>query len=319
MDSAGTILKAMWTTMRPYLLFVSAITGVAGVAMSPTPSAFPLLAIFIASFFAYGFGQALTDCFQTDTDAISAPYRPLASGAVSRTPILFMSVIGLTICAAVYALFNLWNVFLGLLATTGLATYTTFKRRWWGGPWYNAWIVVTLCVMGFLAGTGNTPPHFGHGFVPMLGTVFFGYANFVLAGYFKDISADRATGYFTLPVVFGRKAATYVSDALAAAFLAAGVWTASVSLDSSPQPLVLIAGLLFGIPGFVHVVSAQAQLHRNNDDATAYSPILHVVHGYILVLSGLAAILRPDWTILLIVHYAAFTIVLARRPEVTQI
>ena len=33
--------------------------------------------------------------------------------------------------------------------------------------------------------------------------VFFGYANFVLAGYFKDVDADRATGYHTLPVVFG--------------------------------------------------------------------------------------------------------------------
>ena len=39
-----------------------------------------------------------------------------------------------------------------------------------------------------------------------MAATFFGYANFVLAGYFKDIEADRATGYRTFPVVFGRGA-----------------------------------------------------------------------------------------------------------------
>src|ERR1041384_2446013 len=64
-------------TMRPYLLFVSGITGLAGAAFSPAISAGALGGIAFASFFSYGFGQALTDCFQIDTDSISSPYRPL--------------------------------------------------------------------------------------------------------------------------------------------------------------------------------------------------------------------------------------------------
>ena len=36
---------------------------------------------FVASFLAYGFGQALTDWFRRDTDRLSAPYRPL-SGSI---------------------------------------------------------------------------------------------------------------------------------------------------------------------------------------------------------------------------------------------
>jgi len=45
------------------------------------------------------------------------------------------------------------------------------------------------------------------GFTSAVCAVFFGYANFVVMGYFKDISADRATGYRTFPVTFGWRAA----------------------------------------------------------------------------------------------------------------
>jgi 4-hydroxybenzoate polyprenyltransferase len=319
MRSGRTILKAMWTTMRPYLLFVSAITGIAGAAVSQGSGLLPFSLIFIASFFSYGFGQALTDCFQTDTDAISAPYRPLAAGEVSRTPILLLSLAGLTTCVILYALVNPWTLPLGLVAGAGLATYTPFKRRWWGGPWYNAWIVVALCVIGFLAGNGRTGFHLDPRLVPMCAAVFFGYANFVLAGYFKDISADRSTGYNTLPVVFGRTVAAIASDILALSFLLAAAGTADVLLRSHPSPFALLAGLSFAGAGGVHTLLAQVQLHRNRDDASAYRPASHVVHAYVLVLSGLIAILRPDWTVFLVLHYAAFVLVLTHRPEVTQI
>jgi len=78
-----TFLKAMVITMRPYLLFLSGITGIAGVAAVPGAPTPTVLLVFVASFLSYGFGQALTDCFQTDTDALSAPYRPLVRGTVS--------------------------------------------------------------------------------------------------------------------------------------------------------------------------------------------------------------------------------------------
>ncbi|MBM3297987.1 MAG: penicillin-binding protein 2, partial [Candidatus Aminicenantes bacterium] len=50
---------------------------------------------FLPLFLSYGFGQALTDCFQTDTDSLSAPYRPLVRGTISRGQVLAVSLGGL--------------------------------------------------------------------------------------------------------------------------------------------------------------------------------------------------------------------------------
>lgn len=312
-------LQAMWVTMRPYLLFVSGITGIAGMALSSATAPLPLVAVFIASFFAYGFGQALTDCFQTDTDAISAPYRPLAAGKVSQKAILTLSLAGLTACVVVFAVRNPWNLAVGITCAAGLATYTTFKRRWWGGPWYNAWIVTGLCVMGFLGANGDTPFTLPAPFLPMLSAVFFGYANFVLSGYFKDIDADAATGYNTFPVVFGRRAAAMASDLFALLFVLSSLWAAAAAIDQTHLRGEHLSALMFALPGLFFLVTAQIRLHRNLTDKEAYAPILRVVHAYILLLSSLTVMLRPEWTLFLIAHYGLYVFVLARRPEVSQI
>jgi len=319
MNNLPVVLKAMWTTMRPYLLFVSAITGIAGMAMTTTITPLLLIVVFVASFFAYGFGQALTDCFQTDTDAISAPYRPLVAGTVSRTPILTMSITGLFLCVLVFTAANSWNLALGALSGFGLATYTPFKRRWWGGPWYNAWIVAVLCFMAYLAASTGTSLRFPPSFFPMLGSVFFGYANFVLSGYFKDINADARTGYNTLPVVFGRRIASFASDGLAISFVVAATWTTLTALGGSSFRSGHLLALVFGVPGLYHVIAGQVLLHRNRDDADAFRPIQHVLQSYVLVLSALTVVLRPEWFAFIAAHYGLFTIVLARRPEAEQI
>ncbi len=84
-------LKAYIITMRPYLMFVSGITGIAGLSFAAELDLFKTLLIFIACFLSYGFGQALTDCFQIDTDSISSPYRPLTQGIVNRNHFLIIS------------------------------------------------------------------------------------------------------------------------------------------------------------------------------------------------------------------------------------
>jgi 4-hydroxybenzoate polyprenyltransferase len=317
-DSLST-LRAMWITMRPYLLFVSGITGVTGMALGAGSGFFPPVTVFIASFFAYGFGQALTDCFQTDTDALSAPYRPLVAGKVSRGAILAMSLVGLTGCVIMLAIGNPWNVLVGAIAGAGLATYTIFKRRWWGGPWYNAWIVAALCFMAYLSVNENPLAEIPAPLIPMLAAVFFGYANFVLSGYFKDIDADAATGYYTLPVVFGRRTAAIASDVIAALFLTSTVWAAKEILRNTQANPLQFAGLLFVVPGATLLINAQMRLHRNRVDSDAHAPIGLVVHAYILLLSGLAAMLHPAWTMFLIGHYVLFIVVFAHRPEAAQI
>ena len=56
--------------------------------------------------FSYGFGQALTDCFQRDTDRLSAPYRPLVRGRISVAQVLLVSLAGLLASMGVLAYLN---------------------------------------------------------------------------------------------------------------------------------------------------------------------------------------------------------------------
>ena len=88
--------RAYWLTMRPYLIFVSGAAGLVGLSFIRSADPVYTLIAFIPLFLSYGLGQALTDCFQTDTDAISSPYRPLVRGIISKSQVLAVSLAGLT-------------------------------------------------------------------------------------------------------------------------------------------------------------------------------------------------------------------------------
>ena len=100
--------------MRPYLLFVSGAAGLSGLAAGlvkfPETPMLHLYLAFPAFFLAYGFGQALTDCFQMDTDRLSAPERPLSKGLISPRHVLFTSVVGLIASAGILIWLNLMNL-----------------------------------------------------------------------------------------------------------------------------------------------------------------------------------------------------------------
>ena len=305
--------KAYGVTMRPYLLFVSGITGIAGLSFAQESPAGRTLLVALASFLSYGFGQALTDCFQTDTDALSAPYRPLTQGVISRTQVLRVSLSGLVLCSAAFAASYPANIVLGLIAGAGLATYTPFKRMWWSGPFYNAWIVAVLCVMAFAGGRGSLAGALDAPFVFVILTVFFGYANFVLAGYFKDISADAATGYRTLPVVFGRKPAAVASDILA---LLAIVSFICYLLS---QGVSTAAPVLFASAAVASTAVGQMRLHRTRTDAGAHRAVAFTVHSYVLILSAVASARKPSWSLFLVLFFLAYALVLRFRPERHQI
>ncbi len=315
----STITGAMITTMRPYLLFLSGVTGLAGIAAAKDAPASTVLPVFLAAFLSYGFGQALTDCFQTDTDALSAPYRPLVRGIVSKRTVFVTSILGLVSCCALFAISNSVTLVLGTVAVGGLATYTWFKRRWWGGPWYNAWIVCVLFLMGYLSGERQGTAAVPVSLLPLVVTVFFGYANFVLAGYFKDTNADRRTGYRTFPVVFGRRRASRLSDFFAVGTVVAlsvhlaDTWSTDSSFWSV-APSALFAGW-----GLGHAIIGQFLLHHNRDDQDAHRPIRHVVQSYVLMLSAAAVSFHPAWAVPLLAYYGTFLLVLTHRTEQSQI
>ncbi|MEK6570090.1 MAG: UbiA family prenyltransferase [Bacteroidota bacterium] len=308
-------------TMRPYLLFISGITGIVGLSFAPPIPTGTLAILAVAFFLSYGFGQALTDCFQTDTDSLSSPYRPLSQGRVRRGNVLAVSLTGLFAIGIILTVAALINLVLSTVAVIGLATYTYFKRRWWGGPWYNAWIVALLYLIAFVSGSGVASAAVAWN-PPVLFTlvgVFFGYANFVLSGYFKDISADRATGYNTLPVVFGLKVSAVVSDVFAFLTLiscAAAIYTLSPSENAFPLNSY---SLVVYVAGAATSVFAQLRLHIVYSEKDAHRAIAPVVHAYLLLLSAIAVAQRPDWAIALIVFYAGFIVTMKFRPMAAQI
>ena len=180
-------LKGYFITMRPYLLFVSGITGIVGLSLGPDISTIKIILVFLASFLSYGFGQALTDCFQIDTDTLSSPYRPLIQGLISKGNVLIVSIFGLTFCVSIFGYYNPTNLLLGTLAGIGLYTYTYFKKKWWAGPFYNSWIVAVLFFMAFNTHKLMKSEINSATLIYALIAVFFGYANFVLTGYFLNI------------------------------------------------------------------------------------------------------------------------------------
>jgi 4-hydroxybenzoate polyprenyltransferase len=301
--------------MRPYLLFVSGAAGLAGLALGPALRLGDTLLLGAVFFLAYGFGQALTDCFQIDTDTLSAPYRPLVRGVVRRGDVLGVSLVGLAVCGIVVVQYAAINLLLAGLTVVGLLTYTWFKRRWWGGPMYNALIVGVLFLIGYASATGGAlvwHPAVGG----TLAAVVFGYANFVLAGYLKDVSADRSTGYRTLPVVFGLSATAIVSDVLAALALAGcGLALAGTQTETAGQ----VTGLVFVAAGAGASLVAQVRLHRVRDERQAYRAIAPVVHAFVLMLAGLAATRKPAWAVPLALYYLGFTLRLRGRPMQSQV
>ena len=312
-------VNAYFITMRPYLLFVSGITGIAGISFVENIGGIAGIVVFCAAFLSYGFGQALTDCFQTDTDSISSPYRPLTQGVVSKAHFFWISIIGLTICVAVFSYYYQYNILLGVIAGLGLGTYTYFKKKWWSGPFYNAWIVCVLFLISFLAASEEFTGFYSLKFYLGAGSVFWGYSNFVLSGYFKDISADRVTGYKTLPVVFGRKTAARVSDIFAILTILCALLSLKNITYNFLDVFNSFAVILFISAGIFALILSQIKLHFVKTDKDSHPAIVLNVHSYILILSAVSISQKPAMIFPLLIFYIAFNITMNNRPEKSQI
>lgn len=311
--------KDYFITMRPYLLFVSGVTGICGMSFIDGLEISKVILIFLASFLSYGFGQALTDVFQTDTDSISSPYRPLTQGMISKTQVLSISLIGLIFCIGVFAIYNPVNLLLGFLSGIGLITYTFFKKKFWTGPFYNAWIVGVLFLMAFLCGSDFSTLTNNLRLIYSLLAVFFGYANFVLVGYFKDVEADRLTGYNTLPVVYGRRIASIVSNIFGLLTITSTifVFTTSSSLKDILANNIYTVAIL--VIGKIVMILCQIFVHFIKNDNESSKAITFSVHTYIILLSSIVILNNPEWIIPMIIFYLLFNLTISLRPAKNQI
>lgn len=266
---------------------------------------------FVPFFLSYGFGQALTDCFQTDTDKLSAKYRPLSQGILSIKQVAVVSMIGLLICGSILIYLNIINIIPVLLSIIGLATYSYIKKNFWFlGPLYNAIVVSLLPLMGYLC-FANTSSIDYQLITSIVFIVLVAYSIFVLMGYLKDIEADRATHYQTFPVVWGWYKTVYVSD-----FLYLIVF---VSLFMNN--LISGRGYFFYSIAILSALFGQYKGHfpKSSTETYAAFPIEQTVRSFILVTFTIIVGLDQTLIWLLIMGYIIFEIVLYFRPERNQI
>lgn len=314
--------KAYSVTTRPYLMFLSGVSGLVGLALgynfvdAPETTLVIFWAVFAAFFFSYGLGQALTDVFQTDTDSLSSPYRPLTQGLITKRQVFLTSLLGLMVCGLVVYIANPITLGFTLLSIFGLIYYTPFKRVWWGGPFWNSWIVALLPLIGFLASNKNNLILFSSNnlsiLVAVMLSVFFSYSIFVLLGYFKDISADSETNYNTIPVVFGWQAGVLISVAhLFLCIICSSVVLIYFNWKFFPG--------IFWISGILVLVWAHWQMWTTKEESLAYKSIQSVVRGYMLLHIGEALLIKPDLICFGFCFYFIFELILHIRPERTQV
>jgi len=304
--------------MRPYLAAVSGTSGLVGLALAgelSTRTFWTALGVFSL---VYGLGQAATDVFQTDTDALSSPYRPLVRGAVRKRDVLVVALLGLGACAAVLAATNAQVLLLAALGVVGLLTYTPLKRRFWGGPIHNSWIVALLPAMGAMCGGASlidalTSPKV----LLAMASSFLSYAVFVVLGYLKDVEADRATGYDTLAVRYGRRAAVGVSAALGGLSLVpSGLLVARAFASPVAWPVVAAP---FWLAGVALLVIAHVRLLGVTRDADAHPGIAMSVRAFVVLRLAEALAADPSLFHGAIAIVILLELALGARPEPTQI
>lgn len=278
--------RAFGTTLRPYLMFLSLAAGLVGLAL--TELGVEVVGYALVFFLTYGLGQAVTDTFQMDTDALSAPERPLVRDEVRPSDVRVVALVALVSCALVFFAANPWTALPAAASVAGLLSYTWFKRQWWGGPPWNAWIVALLPVIGVLCGGVDAmerllDPRLWLAVVSTFAT----YVCFVLLGYLKDVDADSATGYRTFAVQFGRRPAIVLS--LAHAVIGS---LASAALVFAGSEFVL-GHVLWGL-GLIALVVAHPRLWSITTDRAAYPGIERCALGFVGIHLGEAAVLRPS-------------------------
>jgi 4-hydroxybenzoate polyprenyltransferase len=209
---------------------------------------------------------------------------------------------------------NPYNILWCVLTVLGLATYTYVKKNFWfAGPFYNGWIVMLLPLVGFMAISGRNYSVLHDLRIWLLcGLTLFSYANFVLIGYLKDITADRETGYMTFPVKYGWNATVWAGDG----FVMAGMVFCYLLIGEGHWIPVVgwIAGSLVAVSG-----QMTAHLIKDKVESNASYPIVATVRAFILWHIAVTVHFRPEWTLFGVFFYLAFEIILALRPEKEQI
>ena len=126
-----------------------------------------------------------------------------------------------------------------------------------------------------------------------------------------NISADRATGYRTFPVVFGWNPTVWVGDLLV---LLSMFFAAALSFANPWSKLVWGLASLIAVSGQVY-----AHITSEKTEANAAGSIAATVRSFILWHLAVILAFREEWWPGLVVFYLLFEWVLWKRPAQTQV
>jgi 4-hydroxybenzoate polyprenyltransferase len=165
--------------------------------------------------------------------------------------------------------------------------------------------------MGYFACSSSSITSFPRFLLPYILVSFFSYANFVLIGYLKDISADKATGYKTFPVTWGWQKTLFLGDAFAVVTII--FFWCTIPLNTAETVTAVIASfvILFG----------QLMGHRTKEknERGALIPILSTVRSFILFHIAIVLHFHPAWLLYMVGYYILFEIFLLKRPSRFQV
>ena len=209
----GNKLKGISQLIRLDLSFAAAICVVAGeiLALSGIPSLGQIIAGFSCGFFISASALVLNDYFDLESDRINAPNRPLPSGIVSKSEIIYLTVF--TTLLGLYSAFVLGMsvLIIGIIFwIIGILYNWKLKRTGLLGNIMVASSVAITFIIGGIA-VGN----------PWNVTVWsFGLMAFLvdlgeeISADAMDLEGDKLQNSKSIAIVWGRKVALKVSSLL---------------------------------------------------------------------------------------------------------
>ena len=209
----GNKLKGISQLIRLDLSFAAAICVVAGeiLALSGIPSLGQIIAGFSCGFFISASALVLNDYFDLESDRINAPNRPLPSGMVSKSEIIYLTVF--TTLLGLYSAFVLGMsvLIIGIIFwIIGVLYNWKLKRTGlFGNIMVASSVAITFIIGGIAVGNPWNVTVWSFGLMAFL--VDLGEE---ISADAMDLEGDKLQNSKSIAIVWGRKVALKVSSLL---------------------------------------------------------------------------------------------------------
>jgi geranylgeranylglycerol-phosphate geranylgeranyltransferase len=210
--SRADILRAHVQTWRPYTLWYIGMVGLAGCALaSPRPAWWHLADAWAAPTLGWIGAHYLGDYFDRRLDAIAKPSRPIPSGRLTPSAAVAcgagcLAGVGLLAVAAGWAC-----GLAAVAAAVGAVGYSRWlKARGLAGNLMRGALGALALCYGALAAEPGVPA-IRWAFLPFVLAFWAHDTSSNLVGTMRDMAGDKAGGYQTVPVRYGRRAAGHIA------------------------------------------------------------------------------------------------------------